>query len=306
MFSKTAAPAIEGLRSEFIDVKGTRLHFWIGGDPDGQPAILWHGFPSTGYAWRKVAPALVAAGLCVLAPDMRGFGDSDKPAGTQGYDARALAEECRALVAQIGFGRGAPLVHAGHDMGAPPGLIWAADHPEEVRGLVYIEAPVMLDDEIRKLIAFTPGVLENSMMSWWVLALARQAPERLIVGSERAFLSWLYDLPQKTPTSVEAEAVDEYLRTFSGTEGVLGSLGVFRATAATIEQTAPLLENRVTAPIFALGGKQGLGHRVGEMISRVAENVTAYTLADCGRFMPEECPDAVVKRVLSLVALRKS
>jgi pimeloyl-ACP methyl ester carboxylesterase len=70
---------------------------------------------------------------------MRGYGDSDKPAGTAGYDARALAEEFRALVRQIGFGGGKPLVLAAHDMGAPPGLLWAADHPDEVAGLLYIE-----------------------------------------------------------------------------------------------------------------------------------------------------------------------
>jgi len=60
----------------------------------GQPAILWHGFLSTGFAWRGVAPALAEAGLAVLVPDMRGFGDSDKPDGDDGYDARALAQGC--------------------------------------------------------------------------------------------------------------------------------------------------------------------------------------------------------------------
>jgi pimeloyl-ACP methyl ester carboxylesterase len=63
--------------------------------------ILWHGFLSTAYAWRDVAPALAKAGLAVLIPDMRGYGDSDKPAGNDGYDARSLAEEGRALIAAI-------------------------------------------------------------------------------------------------------------------------------------------------------------------------------------------------------------
>lgn len=53
---------------------------WLGGNPEGQPVILWHGFLGTGYAWRDVAPALAETGLAVLAPDMRGYGDSDKPA----------------------------------------------------------------------------------------------------------------------------------------------------------------------------------------------------------------------------------
>jgi pimeloyl-ACP methyl ester carboxylesterase len=95
--------------------------------------LLWHGFLSTSYEWHQVAPALAQAGLAVLIPDMRGFGDSDKPAGDAGYDNRALAEEFRALVHEIGFGGTRSLVLAAHDMGAPPALIWAADHflPEE-------------------------------------------------------------------------------------------------------------------------------------------------------------------------------
>ncbi|MBD5656667.1 MAG: alpha/beta fold hydrolase, partial [Candidatus Eremiobacteraeota bacterium] len=68
-----------------------RLHYWIGGDPNGAPVLLWHGFLSTSHAWRLVAPELAAAGLRVLVPDMRGFGDSAMPDGTDGYDAHALA-----------------------------------------------------------------------------------------------------------------------------------------------------------------------------------------------------------------------
>ena len=89
---------IPGFRSETVTVDGVRLHYWIGGNPRGQPALLWHGFLGTSYAWREVAPALAQAGLAVLVPDMRGYGDSDKPDGNDGYDARALSEEGRALV----------------------------------------------------------------------------------------------------------------------------------------------------------------------------------------------------------------
>ena len=103
--STRPAGTIAGFRSETVTIDGVRLHYWIGGKPDGVPVVLWHGFLSTGYTWREVAPALGGAGFSVLIPDMRGFGDSDKPEGTKGYDARALAEECRALVAELGSAR---------------------------------------------------------------------------------------------------------------------------------------------------------------------------------------------------------
>jgi pimeloyl-ACP methyl ester carboxylesterase len=142
MATMTIPPAtIPGFESRTTTIADVRLHYWIGGDRNGKPVILWHGFLSTAYAWREVAPALAQAGMAVLIPDMRGYGDSDKPAGTDGYDARSLAEECRALAAAIDFGGGKPLIHAAHDMGALPALIWSADHAQEVAGLLYVEAP---------------------------------------------------------------------------------------------------------------------------------------------------------------------
>ena len=133
-----------------------RLHYLRGGTQNGEPLLLWHGFLNTGYAWRKVMPILAEAGYSVLVPDMLGYGDSDKPAGTEGYEARALAEQFRALVHQIGFGNKRPLTLVAHDMGAPPALLWAADHPAEIAELSYMEVPVMLSEVLTKVIAYTP------------------------------------------------------------------------------------------------------------------------------------------------------
>ena len=299
----TGGAQIPGLGSETVTVDGTRLHYWAGGDPDGRPVILWHGFLSTGYAWHAVAPALVTHGMSVLIPDMRGYGDSDKPPGIEGYDARALAEECRALVKAIGFGGGRKLILAAHDMGGPPALIWAADRPEEIAGLLYIEAPVMLGDVLRQIIAYTPEAMARGSMWWWVLPLAPGVPERLVVGNERAFLTWFYEGATAHPEVFTPQVVDEYLRTFAGREGVLGAMGVYRAAFTSIEQTEPLTSAKVIVPVVAMSGaSKGLGTKVGEMVMRVARNVDKVSLPDCGHFVLEECPDAVVRQIFSMAA----
>ena len=298
--------AIAGFHSETVTIAGVQLHYWIGGDPDGPPVVLLHGFLSTGYAWRTVAPALSDAGLAVLIPDMRGYGDSDKPAGTDGYDARALARECRALAMKINFGAGKAIVLAGHDMGALPALMWAADHPNEVAGLLYIEAPVMLGQELRKMIAYTPEAMQHGSMWWWILPFAPGVPEALIVGNERAFLTWFYDGDAVKREAIGAGAIDEYLRTFSGREGVLGSLGIYRAAFTSISQTEPLAAAKIQVPVVALGGEKSLGEKVGEMVEMVAENVRAHTLPDCGHFVPEECPQAVVEQILAMARAPRS
>lgn len=293
---------IEGLRSETVTVDGVRLHYWIGGPEDGRPVLLWHGFLSTGYAWREVAPELANAGMAVLVPDMRGFGDSDKPEGTRGYDARALAEEFRSLVTAIGFGGGRPLIVVAHDMGAPPALIWAADHPGEIEALLYIEAPAMLSDVLGEVIAYNRQAMAQGSMWWWVLPLAPGVPERLIVGNERAFLTWFYEGATARPEVFDDRIVDEYLRTFCGRTGVLGALGVYRAAFDSIDQTAPLLTNKVSVPVVAIGGAKGLGDKVGQAVARVAENVSTETIEDCGHFVPEERPDVVIRHIWAIAA----
>jgi pimeloyl-ACP methyl ester carboxylesterase len=294
-------PEINGFASGFANVAGTRLHYWLGGESDGPPVVLWHGFLATGYAWRDVAPRLAAAGCAVLVPDMRGYGDSDKPAGVDGYDAAAIADEMRGLVEQLSFGGGRPITLVAHDMGAPPALLWAALHPEEVATLFYLEEPVVLADVISKIIAFNPQAMERGSLWWWILPFAPNVPERLIVGNERAFLTWFYDRDASTQRAIGPEVIDEYLRTFSGNEGVLGALGVYRATFTTMQQTQPLVETKVTAPVVALGGERALGERVGQMARLVADDVESATIADCGHFLPEEAPAEIVDRVLAHV-----
>lgn len=282
-------------------VRGVNLNYLEGGPADGPPILLWHGFLSTSYAWRHVMPALIQAGYHVLSPDMRGYGDSDKPPGTTGYDGLALMEDFRDLVHQLNFGKGSPITIAAHDMGAPPALLWAAHYPHEVAGLLYIEVPVMLSQVLTKIIAYTPDAMKTGSMWWWILPLAPDVPERLVVGNERAFLTWFYERHCVKPDAIDSATISEYLRTYSGRENVLGAMGVYRAAFTTIEQTEPLLKNKVTVPVKAIGGEKSLGSRVYEMVSLVAENVEQVLIPNCGHFLPEEGPDEIVQQIQQMV-----
>jgi pimeloyl-ACP methyl ester carboxylesterase len=226
---------------------------------------------------------------------MRGYGDSDKPSGTKGYDARALAEEFRTLVKQIEFGNGQKLLLAAHDMGAHPALLWAADHPDEIAGLVYMEVPTMLEEFLSKVIVYTPEAMVKGSMWWWVLPLAPGVPERLIVGHEREFLTWFYEGATADPASITEASILETLRTFGGIEGVLGSLGVYRAAFTTIDQTTPLKKDKVEIPVLAIGGEKALGAKVAQMVEAVAKNVTGKVIPACGHFIPEEEPAEFVR-----------
>jgi hypothetical protein len=128
---------------------------------------------------------------------------------------------------------------------------------------------------------------------------APNGPETVIVGHERAYLSWFYD---RVPSSHDGvgPAIDEYARTFSGTEGVLGALGVYRAAFRTIDQTEPLAGSKVSVPVIAVGGALSRGDQVRERVETVAETVTGVVIPGCGHFVPEERPDRIVELVLGL------
>jgi pimeloyl-ACP methyl ester carboxylesterase len=137
-------------------------------------------------------------------------------------------------------------------------------------------------------------------MSIFYAQITAWVPERLVVGHERELLTWFFDRHTAHRGSIEPETVDEYLRTFNGREGVLGAMGVYRAAFTSIAQTDPLMVAKVRTPVLAMGGIKGLGAKVGEGVSLVAEHVEAHTFTDCGHFLPEERPHEVVEQILAM------
>src|ERR1041384_1937730 len=130
-------------------VNGIQMHYVIGGN--GDPVVLLHGWPETWYAWHKVMPAL-AKNYTVIAPDLRGLGDSSKP--LTGYDGKTTAEDIHQLVAQLGF---KDIFLVGHDFGVQVAYSYAAAHPNDVRRLVILDIPVP---------GIGPG--QNITGLWWV------------------------------------------------------------------------------------------------------------------------------------------
>ena len=94
----------------------------------------------------------------------------------------------------------------------------------------------------------------------------------------------------------------KYLRTFSGSQGVLGSLGVYRAAFTSIAQTEPLLKSKIKTPVWAMGGEKGLGARVGQMVALVAEDVQTSVEPTSGHFLPEEAPAQVARAIIHMAS----
>ena len=138
----------------------------------GDPVVLLHGWPETWYAWHKVMPAL-AKNYTVIAPDLRGLGDSSKPPTS--YDGKTVAEDIHQLVTQLGF---KTIFLVGHDIGTQIAYSYAAAHPTEVKKLAVMELPIP---------GFTPPRLEGKIW-WFIFHQTPDVPESLVEGRDDVFI----------------------------------------------------------------------------------------------------------------------
>jgi pimeloyl-ACP methyl ester carboxylesterase len=260
-------------------VNGVRLHYVTAGR--GEPVVLLHGWLQTWREWRQVIPAL-ARHFRVLAPDLRGFGDSDKP--LTGYDARTLAEDVFQLVTHLGY-REVSLV--GHDMGALPAYALAAEHRGTVRRLVWLEEPVPGFGLEEAVAASWP----QGLMWWFAFNMVPDLPEALVAGREREFLSYFFRKFSYDPTAVPAEDIDEYVRCYAAPGGWRGGLGCYRALPQTAGQLKAFARTPLAIPILVVGGEHSLGRNVEQMLRPLGTDVRGAVIERCGHFVPDERPD---------------
>src|SRR5215204_2421898 len=266
-------------------VNGIQLHYVIGGQ--GDPVVLLHGWPETWYEWHKVMPAL-AKNYTVIAPDLRGLGDSSKP--VTGYDGKTLAEDIHQLVTQLGF---KTISLVGHDIGTQVAYSYAAAHPTEVKRLAVMELTI-------------PGFVPAGRMPlWWVIFhQTPDVPEALVQGKEMEYLSWHFHNLAYNPAAITQEAINEYVSRYSAPGGMHAGFEHYRAFPQDAIQNQNYSKTKLTMPVLALGG--GYIPTFGGNITMptviygmniLAQNVTGITVPNSGHYIPEEQPDVVVKQL---------
>ena len=172
-------------------VNGIQLHYVMGGE--GDPVVLLHGYPQSWYEWRQIMPAL-AKNYTVIAPDLRGFGDSSKP--ITGYDGNTTAEDIYQLVSQLGYNN---IFLVAHDVGSQTAYSYAAAHPNNVSKLVLMDFPFP---------GFLPPAFGQNGPWWFAFYQTPDIPETLIEGKEREYLSWFMKGLAYNPSAISEEAID--------------------------------------------------------------------------------------------------
>lgn len=275
-------------------VNGVRLHYVEGGR--GAPVLLVPGWPQSWYAWRHVMPGLAAAGRRVVAVDPRGFGDSDRPAS--GYDMATAASDMHSLAEALGLLDGGGLDVVGHDIGTWIGYAYAADWPSDVKRLAVFDGAV-------------PGVTPpppagipsaEANLRTWHFAFNRldDLPELLIGGRERAFLTWLFRAKAVRPWAIGPADLDEYVRVNAAPGALRAAMSFYRVGIGPegLAQSRARAARTLKMPVLALGAETGVGEGLVDTMRLVAGDVRGGMFAQCGHYVPEEAPRAVLDQLL--------
>ena len=273
-----------------IEVGDVRINTNVCGS--GPPVLLLHGYPQTHLMWDDVAEAL-SDSRTVVATDLRGYGDSDKPPGDPEHvrhSKRAMATDQVAVMEELGYDSFALI---GHDRGARVAHRLAIDHPDRVRRLAVIDIAPTHE-------MFTTADLEFGMAyyHWFFLAQPADFPERLIGADPGYFVRSQLDRWSAPGFAFDEEVLAEYVRCFSDPAAIHASCEDYRA-AATIDlaHDEADLADRLPMPVLCLWGEKGfVGSRYDVVRSweRRAADVTGAVIPS-GHFVPEEAPEATAR-----------
>jgi pimeloyl-ACP methyl ester carboxylesterase len=272
-------------QSRFAEVNGVRLHYLIAGQ--GDPVLLLHGYAQTSHMWLPLIAKLVGT-RTVIAPDLRGIGESGTP--PDGYTKAAMAEDIHALVQSLGLKR---IRIVGHDIGLMVAYAYAARYPAEV-------------DRIALMDAFLPGV-GNWRDVWlmrdlWHFHFYGETPLALVAGRERTYLEHFWnDFAADRNHSVPEADRQLYAKAYGRPGGMRAGFEVFRAFERDAEDFARFALQPLTMPMLVLTGEKASGDGLIRQARLVASNVEGVVIGGSGHWLMEEAPDQVIPRLVEFL-----
>jgi haloacetate dehalogenase len=273
---------------------GVTLNVAVGGA--GSPVVLLHGFPQTHLMWRHVAADL-AGDHTVICPDLRGYGDSDKPADTgDTYAKRTMANDVVAVARALGHER---FALAGHDRGALVAIRAALDHPDAVTHLASLDVLPTLD-----MWDVLHGATAAVAFHLYLMAQPPGLPETMIGAAPDAFFGHFLDLWAQDPDAIPPDVRGEYL---AAARAAVPSIVADYRASATIDvehdQADRSANTQLRMPVTVLQQDWGaaLGFDAAARWRAWAPDLTHVTVS-CGHFMAEEAPAEVLKHLRELLA----
>ncbi len=287
-------PAPAGFAPGYRSIDGVDLHYLKGGK--GKLVLLVHGYGQTWYEWRYLMPELAKTHM-VIAVDLPALGQSG---GTKSYAGQDVAKLLHKFAKS--FSPRAPFDLVAHDIGIWNTYPMVVQNQDDVRRLVYMEAPIP-DEGLYEWPAFTD---KGASLAWHFsfFNLAAPLPEAMLAGKEQAFLEDFILTRAGNKKAFPSDVLDMYARSWAKPASLTASLEYYRALNETARRNKPLAATKLTMPVLAIGGGNSMGAYQGEQLRKYAVNVQAETIQGCGHWLPEECPTQINSLVVNFLTAK--
>jgi pimeloyl-ACP methyl ester carboxylesterase len=273
------------VQSRFAQVNGVRLHYLAAGS--GDPVFLLHGYAQTSHMWRPLIADLVKT-RTVIAPDLRGAGQSATPAG--GYTKVEMAQDIHALAQKLGFDR---IRIAGHNIGLMVAYAYAAQYPSEVERIALLDA-------------FLPGIGAWRdvwlMRDLWHFHFHGKTPLALVHGRERIYFEHFWnDFAADAKHSVPERDRRIYAKAYARPGGMRAGFEYFKAFEKDAEDFARLAKTPLPMPMLVLTGEKASGDFLIQQGRLAASNVEGVVIHKSGHWLMEEAPRQVIPKLVEFL-----
>jgi len=273
------------VQSRFANVNGTRLHYLVAGK--GDPVVLLHGYAQTSHMWRPLI-AKLASTHTVIAPDLRGAGQSSTPA--DGFTKAAMARDIHALVKKLGYER---IRIVGHDIGLMVAYAYAAQYPNEVERIALLDA-------------FLPGVGSWKdvwlMRDLWHFHFYGKTPLALVHGRERIYFEHFWnDFAANGKHSVPESDRRFYAKAYGRPGGMRSGFEYFRAFEQDAKEFAEFAKTPLPMPVLVLTGEKASGDFLIQQGRMVAKDVEGVVIRGSGHWLMEEAPKQVIPKLVEFL-----
>lgn len=286
----------EKIRGKF---NGVEISYRIGGQ--GPALLLLHGHPQTHVMWHRVAPTL-AKSFTVVAPDLRGYGDSGKPplsADHAAYSKREMARDMIQLMESLGHLRFSVLAH---DRGARVAHRMAVDHPARITGMILLDiAPTL------SMYEQTDETFARTYWHWFFLIRPAPLPETLIEADPALYLRGVMGSRSAGMAPFSDDALAEYERCLRLSGTARGICEDYRASAGIDlehDRADRDAKRLIECPLMVLWGAKGTIGQCFDPLSewgRVATDVRGHALP-AGHYLAEEVPEHVIHETLDFLS----
>ncbi|HEX9392075.1 MAG TPA: alpha/beta hydrolase [Usitatibacteraceae bacterium] len=266
------------IESKFADVDGLRMHYLVAGK--GDPVILLHGYAQNSHMWRPAMLELAKTRM-VVAPDLRGFGDTAK--AETGYDKKSMAQDVHALAQKLGIRKAGV---AGHDIGLMVAYAYAAQYPAEVERIALLDA-------------FIPGVGDTTglflLKDLWHFHFYGPTPLALVTGRERIYFEHFWnDFAADGSKSVSEADRQFYAKKYALPGAMKAGMEVFRNFEQDAKDNAVFSKVKLAMPMIVLGGEKSGGEFLISQGKMVATNVEGVLVKGSGHWLVDEAPGQVI------------